>query len=334
MISKDSQNIAIIGAGYSGLATAWHLLKRSPHAKITLFDPAGYGGEASKISAGLLHKYAGMHAKRNRLSVEGEAATRELLAVASAALNKSVILSHKILRLALTPEQEADFAKSAAAYDDVEWLPKSACRQIDPELPDAPAILIHSGVAVDTDSYLKGLFTACQERGVLLKQERIGALEELEGFDIVIAAVGASMPLWPELQTVPIRPQKGQLLLLDWKGRTPLPLSIVSQIYLTMRADKQALIVGATYERNFMDANPDPEKAINDLLPRALLLYPALASAQVLDVKAGLRASTPDHLPIVGHLTGNLYIITGMGSRGLLYHSLYAKKLAAEIFPT
>lgn len=50
-------NIAIIGAGFSGLALAYFLLQSSAH--VTLFDAVGIGGGASGIATGLLHPYPG-----------------------------------------------------------------------------------------------------------------------------------------------------------------------------------------------------------------------------------------------------------------------------------
>ncbi|HRD55095.1 MAG TPA: FAD-dependent oxidoreductase, partial [Parachlamydiaceae bacterium] len=48
--------IAIIGAGFAGLATAWHLLQHQDKIplEVTIFDSSGFGGGASGIAAGLL----------------------------------------------------------------------------------------------------------------------------------------------------------------------------------------------------------------------------------------------------------------------------------------
>ena len=48
--------VAIVGAGFSGLACAWHLLHmQTEPPQVTLFDRKGIGGGASEITAGLIH---------------------------------------------------------------------------------------------------------------------------------------------------------------------------------------------------------------------------------------------------------------------------------------
>ena len=49
-------NIAVIGAGFVGLSTAWHLM-REGHA-VTLYDPVGAAGGASFGNAGTFATYA------------------------------------------------------------------------------------------------------------------------------------------------------------------------------------------------------------------------------------------------------------------------------------
>lgn len=47
------QNIAIVGGGLAGLSTAYHLLQKSPDAKITIFDKDAPGcGGASAVAGG------------------------------------------------------------------------------------------------------------------------------------------------------------------------------------------------------------------------------------------------------------------------------------------
>ena len=49
----ESHNVAIVGGGLAGLATAFHLLQKAPNTKITIFDKAlpGCGG-ASSVAGG------------------------------------------------------------------------------------------------------------------------------------------------------------------------------------------------------------------------------------------------------------------------------------------
>ena len=59
--------VAVIGAGFCGLAVVWNLLNQlfQPNLEVTLFDKTAIGSGASGVAAGLLHPYAGAHAKLN-----------------------------------------------------------------------------------------------------------------------------------------------------------------------------------------------------------------------------------------------------------------------------
>ena len=54
------EKYAVLGAGFAGLAVAWHLLaaatpRRPVHVEV--FDAHGLGGSASAAAAGLLHPF-------------------------------------------------------------------------------------------------------------------------------------------------------------------------------------------------------------------------------------------------------------------------------------
>jgi glycine/D-amino acid oxidase-like deaminating enzyme len=318
--------IAIIGAGFSGLAAAWFLLEHpSPVTSVTLFSD---GREASQISAGLLHKYVGLKSTLNPFAHEGEKKTIQLLEVAKTALGEPVILSKGMLRIALKDHQKEDFYQCASQNEDVEWLEPAQIKALNPFLPDAPGIFIHSGMLIDSGSYLEGLKKACIQKGLLIEKKHIADLSELKSFDFIILATGAHSF---NLHNLKVFPVKGQLLELEWPSDSPpLPFAINSQVYIAMTKDKNRCIVGATHEHHFRAEDPD-QKAVEDLYPKALELYPPLKEAKVLNVKAACRCTTSNRLPFAGLVQDNVYAITGMGSRGLLYHAYFAEQLVNRI---
>ena len=51
----------MVGAGFAGIAAAWHLMKQSSRlgpTEIHLYDVAGLAGGASGAAAGLLHPFS------------------------------------------------------------------------------------------------------------------------------------------------------------------------------------------------------------------------------------------------------------------------------------
>ncbi|MGK5594048.1 MAG: NAD(P)/FAD-dependent oxidoreductase [Parachlamydiaceae bacterium] len=318
-------NIAILGAGFCGVALAWNLLSHGH--RVTLFDPNGVGGEASKIAAGLLHKYTGPHAKLNRLGIEGQAATLELLELAQKFTAEPIVLAEGICRIAFGEEKREEYRFRAQQYPDCEWLETEEISLLTDETVLQPSLLIKSGLTIDCINYIKGLWQACLNKGGTFIQEKIQSVNELQDFHAIGIATGAKLPPFKELSHIPIKPIKGQLLEFSWPNLPVLPFSLNADAYLTMKANRLSCVGGATFEREFTSTAADIRVAKELLLPKLVKLFPPLANAKILNCQAGLRASTPDHLPIIGHYGQNLFAITGMGSKGLLYHALYAKKL-------
>ena len=88
--------------------------------------------------------------------------------------------------------------------------------------------------------------------------------------------------------------------------------------YMAVTEDPLICHVGATYERDSRSDIPDREAAIR-------LLQPTLP---VLNVRAGVRVTNPAHyFPILERINPKTWALTAFGSRGLLYHAYFAKRL-------
>ena len=322
--------VAVLGAGFAGLATVWQLLKE--RVAVTLFDPAGIGGQASAVSAGLLHTYVGLHAKYNLEGREGYLETENLLQVAERALGMAVSLKSGLLRPALTEEQRLDYRLCAEKHADTEWLSAEQTRQKIPYLSAFPALWIKSAMTVYPDLYLKGLWIACEKLGAKWEKKAVTQLTELAEFDAIILATGPQSLTFPELQSARLHLIKGQIVELAWPATLkPLAMPVNSQAYIVMNRDNRSCIIGSTYERGFTSPEPDIAFALREILPKAAALVPALAEAKVLNCRAGIRVSAPGHLPLVKQIDPKVWLFSGLGSKGLLYHALYAKKLVNEL---
>lgn len=327
--------IAIIGAGFCGLAVAWHLY-HSPFskAKVYLFDSKGIGKGTSGIAAGLLHPYAGAHAKLNWRGQEGLQATKELVEVASHALGRSVAAQEEgILRLALNEEQLFDFQRCAERFpQDTEWMDAASCQQIAPGCAYAPGLWIKKGLIIYSSLYLQGLWKACAQQGAKIEQRRISSLNELQDFDMTIVATGAETLQLPELTSLPISLVKGQVLEFSWpRNRAPLSCALNSHVYLLMTESRTSCLVGATYEKGHETALIDLKIAQKELIPNVVALFPPLKEAAIMNCYTGMRAVTPQHRPLMQRLSPTQWILTGMGSKGLLYHALFAKELVQKM---
>jgi glycine/D-amino acid oxidase-like deaminating enzyme len=323
------KQIAVIGAGFCGLAAAWHLSQCHPHARLVLFDAQPIGKSTSGLAAGLLHPFAGAHAKRSYRATEGMAAALELFAVAEKALGCSVAALTGLLRPALTHAQREDFSLCQEKYgEEVQWRTAAQCQESLPGSVSSPGIFIEQAFVVDCSKYLEGLWKAVSDKGMEWNQTQVSSLKELQEFDRVVVAAGAATQLLPELSGLPLRTVKGQLLECSWPDEVPpLPYPLSSQCYLLMNGPKKC-IAGATFERGFADAGEDLETACREILPKVQAFFPLLQREHVLRCRAGLRSTTPDHLPLLKQVSEKCWVLAGMGSKGLLYHALYAKILS------
>ncbi|MFS8563308.1 MAG: FAD-binding oxidoreductase [Rhabdochlamydiaceae bacterium] len=167
------KTIGIIGAGFAGLAAAYHLSKEF---EVSLFDAQGIGKGASGASTGLLHPYPGEQGRKSWKADEGLAATIRLIDIAEQEMGKPIANRNGIIKM----------GECVGAGEDVEELGKNH-------------FLIHSGVTVFVDSYMEGLWKACQRRGVQLYVEAINKLEDLDRFDYVIVAAGLGFVVFQRL---------------------------------------------------------------------------------------------------------------------------------------
>ncbi|MBA3815764.1 MAG: FAD-binding oxidoreductase [Parachlamydiaceae bacterium] len=319
--------IAILGAGFCGMAVAWNLLQLT-EIEVTIFDPKAIAKGTSGIAAGLLHPYVGAHSKINWKAIEGMGATCKLLRVAEQALGKTVAFSEGMLRLALTDLQQKDFNICANLHNDIHWRTEIECQRTTPHIIPASGIFIDSAITVDCESYLQGLWKACSSQGAIFEQRAIASLNELQHFDRVVICMGANTTDLPELKHLPIKSTKGQILEFLWPNNLiTLPYPINSHAYLLMNPQKTSCIAGATYEKQFTNETADIDIAKQEILPKVRPFFPQIDELTLVSCRAGIRAGTPDRKPLIAQITDKCWVLTGMGSKGLLYHALFAEEL-------
>ena len=281
--------IAIIGSGFCGLAACYQLQCLGYSA--TLFDPLGVGGGASGIASGLMHPYPGREGRYSWKAHEGIAATRELLEVSQRTLQQPVFNDAGILRV----------KPLLTDYPDV--VPYSST-----------GYLIQSGITVFTKLYLQGLWLACKAKGAVLYPVKVDRLEQLKDYDRVVIAAGSGVAYFEECRALRLRYVKGQILTC--KGPV-LSRSIVGNGYAALSETPGLCYLGATYERSFASEAPDRELATRELLPKMAELLPG--TPEVIECRAGVRVMNASHyVPLIQNLDERTWVITGMGSRGLL----------------
>lgn len=304
--------IAIIGAGLAGLAAAHYLLQREG-ISVTLFEAERVGAGASGAASGLVHPYPGIMARRSARAWEAMERTKELLRVAERSTPKMVATHAGILRRSLNEEQHARLVGHCAAYGDVERV-------------DERLFLIHCGITVHMSHYLEGLATAVRKCGAEIRIQQIGSLKELSHFDHIIIACGYGIKAFEECSALQVKFLKGQVLQLQ--GTPQFARSMISKGYMAHLGWGTHFEIGSTYERQFDRVEPD-ERVARALLQGRLA---ECSGASVVGCRAGVRVCRHRHyLPIVEKVAPGVSVFTALGSRGLLYHALFAHALANEL---
>lgn len=326
--------VAVLGAGYAGLGLAWHLLRYSKgRISLDFYDPAPLGMNASGISLGLLHPYAGKRANKawNAQSLLDEA--HRTISASTQAIGQPVILSRGLMRPAIKDQQISDFQKRAQENpSELKWLSSEEAKEKETQLilpKEGGALYIEEGLTLNVPLYLEGLWRACINLGALFHQTAAITDEKLAQYDQVVVALGANSLALPALKELPLTPIKGQILVSKWPTQfPPLSMSLAGGKQIVMHHDSRTVAIGASYEREFTNLEPDIEKAKQELLPEVAPFLPHVAQSEVIGCRVGIRACSPDHLPMIGQVNEKMWFITGLGSKGLLFHAYTGKLLA------
>lgn len=309
--------VLVAGAGAIGSVTALVLARRG--ARVTLADPAEVADNASGVAAGMLAPVAEAlldPVSQDHLPLLREArdAWDRLLPDLAASIDRSGAVIEASVGL-------ADRARAVGA--DLKSLAADEARRLCPGLaPDGPFLFTPEDWRLEPRATLAALHAALRELGGELVRSDVagfasgrGQLGDREApADILIRATGPGPGLTPI---------KGQILRFPGAGPARGAVARGQGVYVA--PSKEGAVAGATMEEGRADRIVDAE-AVEQLRARAVRLFPALAQAEV-RAFAGVRAATPDGLPLVG-ATNEKDVLVARGARR---NGWLLAPLAAEI---
>jgi glycine oxidase len=275
--------VVVAGAGAIGSVAALVLARRG--AEVLLADPTALGDNASGVAAGML-------APACEALLDPEAAGHfALLKDARDAwdrvlpdLARAIDRSGAILQ---AHDPHAVLAMAHAAGMAVEALDEAEARRRVPGLGAAgPFLFTPEDWRLEPQAMLHALHAGLIEAGGRLA--RADARDLVQDADVVIQATGPGRG--------DLKPIKGQILRFPGAGPRHGPVVRGEGVYVAPSA--LGVVAGATMEEGRADRAIDPE-AVARLAAGARRLFPALEAAEV-EARAGVRAATPDGLPLVG----------------------------------
>lgn len=343
--------VAIVGGGVIGLAAAWALTRAG--ARVELFERGALAGEATAASAGILAPLAESVTPGPfvELALAGlHSFPEEIEALKDDSGLDPEYRRCGVLRLGLDAAA-AESLRSAAAWQanaklDLRWLEPRQIASLEPGLtPCEGGLLSPNEGHIHPARLAAALAAAAAHRGAVLHEHAAAPLPWIEGgrlrgllvdgeqrgYDRVLLAAGAWSGAWAETAgvTVPVRPIKGQMLLLRAIPPPVRHVVFAGHGYLVPRADG-TVYVGATQEEAGFDRRVTAE-GIHELAGVAAALAPTLRDAEFIEAGAGLRPGSADGLPVLGPAPGhdNLLLAAGHFRNGILMSLITARIIAA-----
>jgi len=346
-----SPDVAIVGGGIVGMATAYFLGQAGVRSVVVEKDAVGshasgyaYGGLSPLSGFGIPGALAEMAQAGMRLH-------RELAQTVPAETGIDVEFRVRpSLALAFT-DAEAQRLRALLPWQQgqpgytVRWVDARQAHAVEPRVSDEAigATLIEGGADVEPYKLVLALTRAAEALGVTVRHGRVTGLRRagaavtgvtLERGEIACRAVVLAAGPWSGDTAawlgvpIPVRPLKGQILRLRAPG-PPVTCSVGwSHNYATTKPDG-LLWAGTTEEEAGFDE--EATVASRDLISDALLrMLPAMADAEIVYQTACLRPLSSDGLLLLGAVAGldGVYMATGAGRKGILLGPAMARAIA------
>lgn len=274
-----SKNIAIIGAGISGMSTAFLLTRKN--YRITIYAKAFSPNITSNRAAAFWFPY---HIRNDRRGIRWCQISYKYYKKLAEQKETGIGMRQLIKVLRKGVEEDEPIW--------VDFMPQGSYRVMS-ENELAPDIAIGYEVQVpliETQIFLPYLQQQLQQNGVTFVEREVKSFDEFTGdYDFVIncSALG-SRELCNDGKIIPVR---GQVGLLAPRNNLPIYLDNEKPLYIVPRKD--AIIVGGTYEERVETETTEPA-TIERILNNAYKVFPELKQQEVIGSWAGLRPYRPE----------------------------------------
>lgn len=334
-------DVLVVGQGLAGTVLAWCLQREGVAVRVA---DDGHAHSASRAAGGVMAPIAGQRFTRPEELEAMLDAAWSVYGALEDALGARFAEPMPILRLM----QDADErARGEQRLLDERYRPylsgpiapgaAGSSRIRDPH----GSFAIRGGGRVRVDALLVAVRRELSRAGCLeVGDADPAAFERVEGgvrwgrlrARWVVFCDGARLGRNPWFAHLPMQPAKGETLTI----RPAEPLvedRIVSAGKWLLPLGEGYCRVGATYDRETLDARPTPQarRALLEALGGQLLR--GAPEAEVVAQRAGIRVAVRDKWPVVGMnpRTPEVGVLNGFASKGVLMIPYYARALAAHL---
>jgi tRNA 5-methylaminomethyl-2-thiouridine biosynthesis bifunctional protein len=323
MSVAQNSKVAIIGAGISGVATAYSLSQRG--FDVTLIDQgqALANGASGNRQAMLYAKLPDNPTIAGQFHQQGLQHSMGLL---KRSLSTQYWQACGLLQLATSAKQVAQMQavmKRQYPASWLQWLDQAAAEKLaQSPLSGGGLYFPHSGWVSSAD-WCKALYT--QSGAGLWLNTKVEALQQRQNkswqlklsgdytglykFDaVVVANANNAQDLLPS-QSIPLKSIRGQVSYVETSAETSVgsvqsPALVVCATGYVTPAQEGVLAVGASYNLHASDAQLSSQDHADNLgrLSEVLPKNKGLGLDAIIGGRVGFRAVTPDYLPMVGQL--------------------------------
>jgi glycine oxidase len=343
-------DVIVVGAGIIGCAVGRELARRG--VSVRIFESRTVGAGATQASAGVLAPYieAVEHGPLFDLTVRSldmyDAFVREVSQESGLSIEYRRCGTLEVAMDSAAAHRLRGLEARLRTHTQIEWLDAASARHREPALPESIEGALHcaSHGYVVVPALTDALAWAALRHGVQLEAAHRVAAVRREGRGVAIATEDGT--LWPADHVViaagswsghlgapdvtqsTVRPVRGQLLRLAWRG-TALSHVIWGADCYVVPWENGTVLVGATVEDVGFDERATAA-GVRDLLDAVCDLLPEAWRATFVEARVGLRPATEDGLPVIGpsKAVPGLVYATGHYRNGILLAPLTAQLVA------
>jgi glycine/D-amino acid oxidase-like deaminating enzyme len=344
----------MIGAGFAGAATAYHLARRGVSNILLLEQESIPGFHSSGRNAAMMRQCV-PDPDLAKLTRAGAAFLRNLPSdwpePVQFKQNGSLLLgSGESWR---TLQKDAEIGRSLGI--DVEWWTPDQAKQHVPVLKEAEfdgAAWCASDGIIDIHALLSGYLKAATSKGVRIRYgSRVQTIRSVNGRgvevitenetihgNVVVNATGAWANVIAKMagaRELPLRPCRRHLFTsppIDWVDpKWPFVWDVSHDIYF--RPEGEGLLLCACDQQELSPGDPPVDESVKELLAEKIERFiPALSGVSINKGWAGFRTLTPDGRFVIGWdpRIENFFWIAGLGGHGMTTSSAVGE-LAAEL---
>jgi D-arginine dehydrogenase len=331
----------IVGAGFAGAATAYHLTRRGVKDVAILEQESIPGFHASGRNAAMLRQCV-PEAHLAKLTREGAEFLRNLPSdwpePVNFKANGSLLLGSGESWKKL--QQDAETGRKLG-IDVVPWTPEQARRHV-PILAEAQfegAIWCASDGIVDIHSLLSGYLKSAVSHGAEIRYNaRVQAIRAVAGGDLEIVTDGETIRAktlvnasgaWANMiasmagaRAMPLRPCRRHLVVsppIDWVDpKWPFIWDVAHDIYF--RPEGEGLLLCACDQTELAPCDPPLDESIKESLAEKIERFmPGLSGVSISRGWAGFRTLTADGSFVIGWdpRMKNFFWVAGLGGHGM-----------------